>query len=293
LSGKNIQQMILIGTSGSSKCDWQLIQGNEEVLSLSSSGINPYFHDEDIIENTIRSSADIIKYSKDIEVVYFYGSGCSSKTLQNIVERAIAKIFTSAHIVVNHDIVAAAFATYDGTPNVTCLMGTGANSCFFDGDIVRQEVPGIDYVLGDEGSGSYFGKMLLQAYLRNQLPSKIKNDFDEMYHLDMHEILHNVYMKPFANVYLASFTKFIHKHKSALFFNEMLITGIRKYVEVYLECFPEHKSNKVHFVGSIPFFFQVELEEILKEKEIEMGTIIKEPIESLVKYHINKHYTKK
>lgn len=285
--------MILIGTSGSSKCDWQLIQDNKTVLTLSSNGINPYFHTEDIIEVSIRSMVDLLKFEKEIEVVFFYGSGCSSKKLQNIVQRALSNVFTQSHIYVNHDIVAAAFATYEGTPNFTCLMGTGANSCFFDGDIVRQEVSGIDYVLGDEGSGAFFGKILLQSFLRKQLPEDIANDFEETYQLTKDDILQNVYMKPFANVYLASFAQFIHKYKDHPFFRTIVKDGIRKYIEIYLECFADHKKYTVHFVGSIPYFFEDILKEIIAEKEITLGKIIKEPIEELVQYHINKHFTTK
>lgn len=285
--------MILIGTSGSSKCDWELIQDNKKVLSLSSSGINPYFHTEDIIEVSIRALTDLLKHIEDIEVVFFYGSGCSSKKLQNLVQRALSKVFVKSHIYVNHDIVAAAFATYEGTPNFTCLMGTGANSCFFDGDIVRQEVPGIDYVLGDEGSGAYFGKILLQSFLRKQLPQEIAVEFEETYNITKHDILQNVYMKPFANVYLATFAQFIHKHKDHPFFRVILKDGIRRYIEVYLECFSDYRNYTVHFVGSIPYFFEDILREILVEKEIELGNIIKEPIEQLVQYHINKHFTAK
>ncbi|MEP2023580.1 MAG: hypothetical protein ABJH98_07195 [Reichenbachiella sp.] len=285
--------MILIGTSGSSKCDWELIRDNKKVLTLSSSGINPYFHTEDIVEVSVRSLGKILDYIEEIEVVFFYGSGCSSKTLQNIVERALSKVFIKSHIYVNHDIVAAAFATYEGTPSFTCLMGTGANSCFFDGDIVRQEVPGIDYVLGDEGSGAYFGKILLQSFLRKQLPPEIATAFEQKYNITKHDILQNVYMKPFANVYLASFSQFIHDHKDHPFFRVILKDGIRKYVEIYLECFPDHKKYTVHFVGSIPYFFEDILKEILIEKEINLGNIIKEPIEDLVQYHINKHFTTK
>lgn len=282
--------MILIGTSGSSKCDWQLIKDNKTVLSLSSNGINPYFHTEDIIEVSIRALSELTEMADNIEVVFFYGSGCSSKKLQNVVNRAIAQIFTKSHVYVNHDIVAAAFATYEGTPAIAALMGTGANSCFFDGDIVRQEVPGIDYVLGDEGSGAYFGKNLLQAYLRKQLPDQILEDFNNTYDITKHDILQNVYTKPFANVYLASFSKFIHKHKADPFFQTMLKDGISKYMEVYLQCFQDYEKYKVHFVGSIPFFFEDELRFIAKKKGIGVGNIIKEPIEKLVQYHIEKHY---
>ncbi|MEO9967040.1 MAG: hypothetical protein ABJF11_14675 [Reichenbachiella sp.] len=285
--------MILIGTSGSSKCDWELIQDNKKVLTLSSSGINPYFHTEDIIEVSLRSMGELLAYIDDIEVVFFYGSGCSSKKLQNLVHRALSKVFVKSHIYVNHDIVAAAFATYEGTPNFTCLMGAGANSCFFDGDIVRQEVPGIDYVLGDEGSGAYFGKILLQSFLRKQLPDEIAIDFEQTYNITKDDILQNVYMKPFANVYLASFATFIHKYKDHPFFRTILKDGIRKYIEIYLECFPDYNKYTVHFVGSIPFFFEDILREILVEKNIELGKIIKEPIEQLVQYHINKHFTAK
>lgn len=285
--------MILIGTSGSSKCDWELIQDNKKILTISSSGINPYFHTEDIIEVSVRSAGELLSYADQIEVVFFYGSGCSSKKLQNVVRRALSKVFVRSHIYVNHDIVAAAFATYDGTPSFTCLMGAGSNSCFFDGDIVRQEVPGIDYVLGDEGSGAYFGKILLQSFLRKQLPAELATAFEETYNITKHDILQNVYMKPFANVYLASFSQFIHEHKDHAFFRVILKDGLRKFVEIYLECYPDYKNYTVHFVGSIAFFFEDILKEILTEKGIALGKIIKEPIEQLVQYHINKHYTTK
>lgn len=283
--------MILIGTSGSSKCDWQLIDNNQTFLSLSSNGINPYFHSEEIIEASVKELQDLDQYKDQIEVVFFYGSGCSSKKLQNIVERSLSRIFPKSHLYVNHDIVAAAFATYEDTPAITCLMGTGANSCYFDGDIVRQEVPGIDYVLGDEGSGSYFGKILLQSYLRNKLPRDIKNDFESTYGINISDILHKVYMEPFANVYLASFATFIHKHKADPFFQEIIFDGLNKYITEYVECYSEHKNSEIHFVGSIPFHFEEELRQVLEEKEIKLGKIIKEPIEQLVKYHIKKHYT--
>ena len=138
--------MLLIGISGSTKCDWQLVQDAEVQARFSSVGINPFFHDESFIEQSIRGIKEIDEFCNQIEAVFIYSAGCGSKELQAIVQRAINKIFPKAHYYVNHDIVASALATYEGSPAISCMLGTGSNSCFFDGDIVRQEAPALDYI---------------------------------------------------------------------------------------------------------------------------------------------------
>ena len=282
--------MILIGTSGSTKCDWQLIKERKPILKFSSKGINPFFHSEETISAHILAVNELTPYIEQIDVVFFYGAGCSSKELKNIVNRGLSTVFKSSNLYINHDIVAAAFATYDGVPSITGLIGTGANSCSFDGDIARQEITGVDYILGDEGSGASFGKNLLRDYLYGGLPSEIRDDFDKEYSYDRHDILESIYMKPYANVYLASFTSFIEKRKDHPYFHEMVKEGLSVYMDLYICCFRNHDKIKTHFVGSIPFFFEDILREVAEEKGVQIGMIIKEPIERLVQYHINKYY---
>lgn len=282
--------MILIGTSGSTKCDWQLIEERETILNLSSKGINPFFHSEEVIANHILAMDELKPYHEKIDVIFFYGAGCSSKEFKNLVQRGISSVFKRSNIYINHDIVAAAFATYEGVPAITGLIGTGANSCFFDGDIVRQEISGVDYILGDEGSGAFLGKRLLRDYMYELLPKELSRELEQNYDLDRHTIFENVYMKPYANVYLASFVPFIQERQDNDYLNGIVKDGLSEYMDLYIKPFRNVDRFKTHFVGSIPFYFKNILEKVAKEKEIQLGMIIKEPIERLVQYHINKYY---
>ena len=284
--------MILIGISGSTKCDWQIIENGNVKESVSTPGINPFFHDENEIAETIQTIPLVSTQASDIEVIYIYSAGCGSKSRQAVVKRAIAQAMPRAHHYVNHDIVASALATYEGVPSISCILGTGSNSCYFDGDIVRQETPGLDYILGDEGGGSYFGKKLLNAYLYKTLPSHLQKSFEETYQLTKNDILENVYMKPYANVYLASFMKFIETHKEDPYFVEMLTKGFSKFMDLYVTTFSNHRKVKTNFTGAISYIFQDILKEVAASKNISVGKIIKEPIDDLVSYHINKHYQK-
>lgn len=282
--------MILIGISGSTKCDWRLLEDAKIVSKVSTNGINPFFHNEAKIAETLRSASELINHYDNIKVVYVYSAGCGSKSLQAIVKRALSNVMPKAHHYVNHDIVASALATYEGVPNISCILGTGANSCYFDGDIVRQEIPALDYILGDEGGGSYYGKKLISAYLYKKLPTDILQAFEEKYNPTKDVILENVYMKPYANVYLASFMKFIEEHKTHEYFQELLHDGMSRFMDLYVITFEKHQSIRTHFTGAISHIFQDILKSVARKKGIEVGKIIKEPIDDLVAYHIKKHY---
>lgn len=282
--------MLLIGISGSTKCDWQLVKEAEVHARFSSVGINPFFHDESFIEQTIRNINEISNAIEDIKAVFIYSAGCGSKNLQSILLRALSRIFPKSNHYVNHDIVASALATYEGVPAISCMLGTGSNSCFFDGDILRQEAPALDYVLGDEGGGTYYGKKLLNAYLHKQLPEHLRQKFQDTFNLTSDEILQNVYMKPYANVYLASFMKFIQENKEDDYFKQMVHEGMTLFMNQYVKAYTKYKTVDTHFTGSIAHYFQDILREVAGPMEIKVGKIIKEPIDDLVKYHINKHY---
>lgn len=284
--------MILIGVSGSTKCDWRLVEDAKVIKQVSTDGINPFFHSEEKIAATIRSASVLSDNFDEIEVAFIYSAGCGSKSLQSIVKRALSKVIPKAHHYVNHDIVASALATYEGVPSISCILGTGANSCYFDGDIVRQETPALDYILGDEGGGSFYGKKLLNAFLYKKLPAHIHEEFSEKYHLTKDDILENVYMKPYANVYLASFMKFIEEHKDEEYFQNLLHNGMNQFMDLYVTTFSKYQTVKTHFTGAISFIFQDILRPVAGEKGIEVGKIIKEPIDDLVQYHIKKHYQK-
>ena len=284
--------MILIGTSGSTKCDWQLLREGETFKAFSSHGINPFVYNEEDIYHFILDVEELKPHWLEVEQVFLYSAGCATKELRYVVKRALERIFLKAHNFVNHDIVGAALATYEGRSAITCILGTGSNACFFDGDIVRQEVPALDYILGDEGSGSYYGKKLLNMYLYRQLPEHIHRAFEKEYSLSTFEILDNVYRKPFANVYLASFMKFIQTHREEAFFHDMIHQGMKDFMTIYVTRYSHYRDLETNFIGSIAYFFQDSLHAAANELDIKVGKIIKEPIEGLVQYHLKKYFQK-
>jgi len=219
--------------------------------------------------------------------LYFYGAGCSSEEMNNIVKSGLSKIYPNSNVTVDHDLLACALSTYKGEPSISCILGTGSNSCYFDGQNLREEVPAIAYVLGDEGSGSFYGKKLLKDYLYNQLPDSIHKDFESQFGNAKAEIFENVYMKPHANVYLASFMKFINRHYHHEYVTEMIQHGMNEFIKIHVCCYPEYNSVKTHFIGSISKIFEKELKVAADKHGVILGDIIQKPVDNLVNYHLN------
>jgi hypothetical protein len=222
----------------------------------------------------------------DVSKIFFYGAGCSSDKLNQEIERGLQMVFPDAEIVVDHDLLACAYATYDGEPGISCIIGTGSNSCFFDGADLSEEVPALGYVLGDEGSGSYFGKFLLSSFLYHRLPKDILEDFEASYQMTHAEIVANVYKSDSANVFIASFMPFIVKHKNHEFFKQVLIDGLKKFMEVHVCCYEDYLNTPVHFVGSLSALLENHLRLAANDLGIEIKSIIAKPVDNLVNYHL-------
>lgn len=279
--------MILIADSGSTKCDWALLDERGARLgAFETMGLNPYFHDETVIANAVRSNAPLALYARKVKYVFFYGAGSSTETMCAIVQKGLHDVFPAAEIVVDHDLVGCAYATYDGEPGISCILGTGSNSCYFDGEHIREEVPALAYILGDEASGSYFGKILLREYFYKKLPEDLRESFEKAYTLTKDEFISRVYREPNANVYLASFTRFIGQHAHHPHVMNWVVKGMREFIDIHVKCFAESKHVPVHFIGSISHYFSHCLEIAAKEEGIRLGKIIKKPIDGLVDYHI-------
>ena len=280
--------MILIAESGSTKTDWVLIDESNKKHYFKTIGFNPFFHTTDFIISTISLNKDLIAFSKAITKLYFYGAGCSSEKMNNVVLSALKSLFPKASSIVDHDLKACALATYEGVPSISCILGTGSNSCFFDGKTIREEVPAIAYVLGDEGSGAFYGKRLLKDYLYNRLPVEIKNDLETKLEISKEKIFDNVYMKPHANVYLASFMKFISTFKDHPYVTTMVKEGMDQFVKTHVCCFAESTKVKTHFIGSISKIYEKELNYAANKNGIILGNIIRKPVENLVDYHLRQ-----
>lgn len=285
--------MILIADSGSTKCDWVLtnLQG-EKLGAFATMGFNPMFHPADTIAQEILKNTELAATAQQIDAVYYYGSGNSSEYYHAIVRNGLAKVFTKAQLHVDHDLMGAAYATYTGEPCISCILGTGSNSFHFDGEKLSEVKPALGYILGDEGSGTYFGKLLLRDYLYKKLPEELEKDLEQDYEISKAIIFNRIYSQPNANVYLASFGPFMAKHKKHPYFITMLNKGFVHFINEHVLCYTDAKEVPVHFVGSMAFHFQEELQTAAQLCGITIGNIIQKPIDSLLAYHVKYVFKK-
>lgn len=278
--------MIAIAESGSTKCEWVIL--NEEgkvVQNFRTQGFNPDFHSSEYVYNTLEICDDLLTLKNNINKVFFYGAGCSSSVLNEIIKSGLEKVFSNAEITVDHDLLAAACSLYQDEPIICGILGTGSNSCFFDGHKVYEEIPALGFVIGDEGGGGYFGKQLLADYFYRMLPEEIQTDFREQFNLTWAEARKHIYGDIHANVYCASFMPFIAKYKETEYVKKMIHTGMAKFINAHVKCFDDYNTKKVGFVGSIAYIFQDIIKEELEKQGYELSHIIKSPIQELVEYH--------
>ena len=275
--------MIIIVESGSTKSDWVVLRkdGEERYETI---GLNPYFHSEQEVSEAILGNELLCNLASDVTKIFFYGAGCSANHLNEIIRKGIAAVFPYASVYVDHDMKAAAYATYGGVPAIACILGTGSNSCFFDGENVVEVVPALGYILGDEGSGSYFGKKVIADFLYNRLPAPMQDGLVDL-GWDKDKIIESVYRKPHANVFLASFMPFIVSHKSQPYVVEMVKEGFAQFIDRHVLSFDNGKDVPVNFVGSVAHFFQDELKLVCKSEGVRFGEIVRRPIDGLVKFH--------
>ncbi len=279
--------MILVADSGSTKCDWILANHNGLKESFQTIGFNPVYVNAQEIAHAIEDNP-LSSHANEIEKVFFYGAGCSSQEFQGIVANGIRKVFPSSRVKVSHDLDGAAYATCEGKPGISCILGTGSNACFFDGKTVSQERPSLGYILGDEGSGAYFGKILVTKFLYKQLPQDIHELFNNKYSIGKTQIIDSVYRQPRPNTFLASFMTFFGENKSHPYIKEIIATGLNDFFVTHVLYLKDYQQLPCHFVGSIAFYFQDILQEEAEKLNIQVGNILQKPINGLVEYHL-KH----
>lgn len=277
--------MILVVESGSTKADWMLIKDGQNI-PYSTKGFNPFFHSKEdiLIELNDHLELDLIK--NDITKIYFYGAGCSSKKLNAIIKNGLKAFFTKATIQVDHDLKACAVSLYEKKPIIACILGTGSNSCFFDGKEITENSHALGYILGDEGSGSYFGKSILSAYLYGRLPEKMMTEMNRL-GLNKEIIFENVYMKEDANVFIASFMPVLIRNKELDFCQKLIQKGFLDFIDKHVLCYPEAQKSTISFVGSVASLLKDELEQACLSKGLSIGKVIRRPLENLVNYHLS------
>ena len=282
--------MIVVADSGSTKTDWVIInEYGEKVQSIRTIGFNPYFQTSDFIYQTLDKAFE--SFSNLLEMVTevnYYGAGCSSEDKNEIVEYALSKLFINADIYVEHDMVAASRATLDDNPGIACIIGTGANTCVWNGFDILANIPSHGYIFGDEGSGSYLGIELLNVYLSGEMSNEIKQSFDNEFNISEDDILNRVYKGVNPNVYLASFASFYSKHKNNNMLSSIIENGFDLFFRTRVIKYDNYQSYKLGFVGSIAYHFRDILAKVAKKYDMEIANIAKCPIDNLVAYHAAK-----
>lgn len=280
--------MILIADCGSTKIDWCVLNGNKLEKQFFTTGINALLMPEEQICETLAKELVPEAQGFDIEEVYYYGAGCLSEGICSNVSRAIAaNIPTAKTISVNSDLLAAARALCGKDAGIACIMGTGSNSCYYDGKQIVDNVSPLGYILGDEGSGAVLGKLLVGDVLKKQLPEELCEKFLKEYDLDRMKIIENVYKKPAANRFLASLSPFLIKNIEEPAIHRLVLNAFKAFFVRNIENYSNYKSLEVSFVGSVAYYYQEVLKEAAAALDIKVGTIIKSPMEGLLKYHSN------
>ncbi|APD06121.1 hypothetical protein UJ101_00582 [Flavobacteriaceae bacterium UJ101] len=278
--------MIAIVDSGSTKSDWIVLEKEgTEVFRTNTIGFNPYFiSSEDIIQE-LKKSESLMEVADSLTHIFFYGAGCSAPHLNKVVKNALTTVFPKTKSIVDHDLLAAAYAAYNGKPAVVCILGTGSNSCYFDGNTLREETPSLAFILGDEGSGNNLGKRLLQAYFLKKMPKHLRRAFDERYGITIDDLNENVYKNKFANKYLASFSRFVADHKYEPFIQKLVYESLREFFVNQVLPYPEARSSEINFIGSVAYYYEETLKSVAAEFHLNIGVVVRKPIDSLVQYH--------
>ncbi|MBN8685486.1 MAG: N-acetylglucosamine kinase [Chitinophagales bacterium] len=274
----------LIADSGATKAEWCLIR-NGRRKTIFTQGISPYFLNTGQIEALLRSELLPALKKTVPDEIFYYGTGCANPANALSVKKALKHVFPDSRVEVTHDLMGAARALSGREKGIACILGTGSNSCFYNGKKIVKNSPGLGYVLGDEGSGAYLGKKVIQYYLYGTFDDELRGRFDLTYTTNASEILENVYKKPLPNRYLAGFARFLAENRGHYMIENIIEDGLNDFFFNHLCKYREIWSQPVHFAGSIAFGFKDVLQQLCDSYEFELGRVMKNPMEGLIEYH--------
>jgi len=281
--------MILIADSGGSKTDWRIVAQDGDITQASSPGFNPYYQPVDDLKNIIKQTLfPVIPSANAVREVYFYGAGVSSEKNQITIRNAFLDFFPDAHIEIGWDLLAAARALCGNEPGIACIMGTGSNSCLYDGKNITDNVANLGWILADEGSGANIGRKFLVDYLRKKMPQTLADQFHARFPLSREEFLEKVYQEEKPSAFLASFAKFIFQHLKEPYCYNLIYSSFAEFYENNVMQYENYKNLKVHFTGSIAFYFSDVLRQVANDKGITVKNILEGPISGLTLYHTQK-----
>lgn len=276
--------MILLADSGSTKTEWCLAENGKRVKTILTKGINPVFENEEAISQELKVGLMPELKGFTIDEVHFFGAGCAYESVNKIVENAVSSLL-DVPVEVQSDLLCAARALFGKGKGIACIMGTGSNSCYYDGMRIVRNVSPLGFILGDEGSGAVLGKLLVGACLKNQLGAGMEKKFLERFHLTRPEIIDRVYRKPFPNRFLAGLSIFLHENIELPEVRSLVREAFDSFFLRNVMQYPDYHMLKVSFTGSIAYYYQDILKEVAAGRGLHVGTIVKAPMEGLLAYY--------
>jgi len=276
--------MVIIADSGGSKIDWRLLKKDGTIGQASSTGFNPYYQPLDHLKKIIQDSL-LPQVHETVSKIFYYGTGVSSDKNVQSIQALFAEHFPQATSEVGWDLLAAARALCGHEPGIACILGTGSNSCLYDGEKITYNVANLGWILADEGSGTYMGKRLVFDYFRHEMPESVAKQFHARFPWTREEVLEKVYQLEKPGAFLASFAKFIFQHLKKPYCYQLAYKSLSDFFENNVMKYPNYKNLKVHFTGSIGFYFSDVLRQVANDKGITVKNILEGPIAGLTLYH--------
>lgn len=274
---------ILIADSGATKTEWCLT-GDAESQTVYTEGLNPYYHTTESIRDVVTNNL-LPEIDAEIEEIFFYGAGCDSEPKDEIVREALASVFPNASIHIFHDLLGAARACFLHEAGIACILGTGSNSCLYDGSEIVEHIPSLAFILGDEGSAGYFGKKLINKYFRYEIPEDLKEDLENNYNMSLDHITKGLYDGSQKSRFIASYGSFLGDHADHPFIKEMLYEGFENFISRIVLKYTNATDYEVRFIGSVAFAHQEMIKEILQKYDLKPGLFVRNPMERLVEFH--------
>ena len=275
---------MLIADSGSTKTQWCLVQGTKKTR-IATQGLSPYFLKQEEVEQILHKELMPKLRKRFPEQIHFYGTGCSNPENVKLMKKALKNVFPKAKVSVDHDLMGAARALCGHEKGVACILGTGSNSCFYNGKKIMKNSPGLGYALGDEGSGAYLGKKVLQHYLYDTFDPDLMDRFRMKYNIGINDVLDSVYKKPFPNRYLAQFTTFLVENRGHFMVENIIEDGLNDFFFNHIYKYRESWSLPIHFTGSVAYGFKDVLKTLCASYELTLGKVLKTPLDGLVEFH--------
>lgn len=277
--------MLLIADSGSTKADWAWVTKDGETTYVHTEGFNPVVHPKELFYGVMEKLTNELLPGLSPKEVHYYGAGCWDYKRKQVIQDKIQETWPEAKVLVMHDLLGAARAACGKNAGIACILGTGSNTCSYDGDDVTDNVTNLGFMLGDEGSGSHLGKALLRSYFYRELDDDLTNAFEKFSQINKSEVLDKVYESDMPNTYLASFTRFMGEHQEHPLIQKIVFNSFAEFLDRHVRKYRGHLDVPVSFIGSIAFHFKSILLAAMHERDLKVGRFVHKPIEALADFH--------